>query len=152
MLIPFALLLVAQTTQPPPVPPALAAAVQRHIAAEGAHELPVLRHALADLNGDGRDDAVVLLTGSDWCGSGGCTMLVFRGTPAGFAYVSGSTITYDPIRILPEKVRGWYTLVVYSKGRGDVLMRFDGTRYPLNPSRQPKASQAQVRAARVVLQ
>lgn len=33
---------------------------------------------LYDLNQDGIDDAVVLLSGMEWCGSGGCTLLVFR--------------------------------------------------------------------------
>jgi hypothetical protein len=33
-------------------------------------------YALTDLNEDGIQDAVVLLTGQDYCGSGGCTMRV----------------------------------------------------------------------------
>ena len=111
----------------------------------------MFRHALTDLNGDGRDDAIVLLLGGSWCGSGGCNMIVLRGTKEGFTVVSGSTITNEPIRVSPEKVQGWRTLIVFSKGKGDVLMRFNGTRYPLNPSTQPKATPAQVNAAQVVM-
>src|ERR1700676_2125153 len=37
------------------------------------------RFALEDLNGDGRADAIVLMSGPPWCGSGGCTMLIFQG-------------------------------------------------------------------------
>jgi len=32
-------------------------------------------------------------------------MLVFRGTATGFGFVSRSTITYEPIRVLPENER-----------------------------------------------
>lgn len=78
-------------------------------------------------------------------------MLVFRGTKEEFSFVSGSTITFDPIRVSPEEAHGWDTLIVYSKGKGDVLMRFDGKRYPLNPSIQPKATPAQLEAAKIVM-
>jgi hypothetical protein len=37
---------------------------------------PVYRYALVDLNADGIDDAVVLLTDKAYCGSGGCTMVI----------------------------------------------------------------------------
>jgi hypothetical protein len=50
------------------------------------------RFALQDLNGDGRADAIVLMTGPDWCGSGGCTMLIFMGAENGFSFVSKSTV------------------------------------------------------------
>jgi hypothetical protein len=104
-----------------------------------------------DLDGDGRLDAVVLLSSSDWCGSGGCSMLVFRGMEDGFTFVSSSTVTSEPIRVSTERTFGWKTLIVYSKGKGDVVMRFDGTRYPLNPSTQQKASAAQVSTAETVM-
>src|SRR5580700_3406151 len=126
-------------------PPGLRAAVHDYAVREGDHEIPTFQYALTDLDGDGRIDAVVLLTGSSWCGSGGCTMIIFRGRTDGFRFVSRSTISNAPIRrISPEKAHGWRTLVVYSKGKGDVLMRFDGARYPLNPSLQPKATPIQV--------
>jgi hypothetical protein len=133
-------------------PPGLSAAVQAFAEKKGDPVLPPFRHALTDLDGDGRADAVVLLQGRNWCGSGGCTMLVFHGTNGGFRYVSGSTITREPIRISADTRRGWKTLIVYSKGKGDVLMRFNGKRYPLNPSSQPKATPEQVHAAHIVME
>ena len=132
-------------------PPGLIAAVQAYVEKRGDHERPQFRHALTDLDGDGRADAIVLLLGGNWCGSGGCNMLVFRAAANGFTLVSASTITNEPIRVSPEKSHGWRTLIVFAKGRGDVLMRFNGTRYPLNPSLQPKATPAQVSAAQVVM-
>ena len=145
------LLLLAPSLHAEEAPPALLSAVQDYVEKKGDHEQPWFRYALVDLDGDGKDDVVVLLQGYNWCGSGGCTLLVFRGVKDKFIFVSGSTVTYEPIRVSPEKTHGWKTLIVYSKGKGDVLMRFDGKRYPLNPSIQPKATSAQLEAAQVVI-
>ncbi len=143
--------LLPQAARAQDAPPALVAAVQRFVNTGGERELPDFRHALVDLDGDGRRDAIVLLQSQAWCGSGGCTMLVLRGVTEGFALVSRSTITNEPIRVSPERSHGWRTLIVSAKGAGDVVMRFDGKRYPLNPSVQPKATPTQVAAARVVI-
>ena len=143
--------LVAAPLRAQDVPPSLAAAVRSYVEKKGDRELPPFRHALTDLDGDGQADAIVLLLGGNRCGSGGCSMLVFRAAKEGFTFVSASTITKEPIRVSPEKVQGWRTLIVFSNGKGDVLMRFNGTRYPLNPSIQPKATPTQVNAAQVVM-
>ena len=74
-------------------------------------------------------------------------MLVFRGTQDAFTFISRSTVTSEPISVLPEESSNWKTLIVYSKGKGNVLMRFSGTGYPLNPSLQPEATPEQVKAA-----
>lgn len=131
-------------------PADLVAAVNSYASSGGDTEQPAFEYGLTDLDGDGRADAVVLLLGSNWCGSGGCNMLVFRGTTPGFKLVSESTVTNDPIRVSPEKVKGWRTLIVMSNGKGDVVMRFNGKRYPRNPSMQPLATTAQVRKARTL--
>ena len=147
--LPFFLLAPTLRAQDPP--PGLIAAVQAYVEKKGDHERPQFRYALTDLDGDGRADAIVLLLGGNWCGSGGCNMLVFRATTNGFTLVSASTITNEPIRVSPEKSHGWRTLIVLAKGNGDVLMPFDGRRYPFNPSLQPKATPAQVTGAQVVM-
>jgi hypothetical protein len=111
------------------------------------------RFALEDLNGDGRPDAIVLMSGPTWCGSGGCTMLVFRGVDNGFEFFSKSTVTSEPIRISKKRVHGWRTLIVHSKGKGNVLMPLNEWRtYPPNPSLQPGASRAEVDAADIAIQ
>ncbi len=142
------LLAAVATAQDVPAP--LAAAVRQFAKAPGAPG-PTFDHALVDLNGDGVADAVVLITDREWCGSGGCTMLVFRAAGNGFALVSRSTITREPIRLSPETAHGWRTLIASSNGVGEVLMRFDGNGYPLNPSVQPKASRNQIAAARLLI-
>ena len=108
------LLLPAPALRADDAPQALIAAVHAYAEKKGVHERPQFRYALADLDGNGHDDAIVLLEDSIWCGSGGCTMLVFRGTKDVFKYVSGSTVTNTPIRISDDKAAGWKTLIVYS--------------------------------------
>lgn len=120
----------------PPV--ALSEAVQLF-----AKERVTYRFAVTDLNDDGIADAVVLLTGRDWCGSGGCTMLVLSGTKTGFNLVSSSTVTSEPISVLPSISHAWHTLLVHSKPKGMVAMPFDGKKYPSNPSMQPSATTSQ---------
>jgi hypothetical protein len=108
-------------------------------------------HASVELNQDSRADAIVLVRGAEWCGTGGCVMLVFRGIPGGFALVSRSTITSAPVRVLPTSRLGWRDLIVHSNGIGDVVLHFNGTRYPSNPSLQSAPTPQQLRSAVVVL-
>ena len=129
-------------------PPGLSDAVRKF-----SHErtAPHFEYALVDLNDDGVPDAVVRLTARDWCGSGGCTMLIFRGESQRYTFMAKATITQKPIKVSPEAQHGWHTLLVPARGRGAgpgfALMRFNGTEYPRNPSVQPQASAEQVAAA-----
>ncbi len=146
-------------------PPGLREAIAKHdeLRAErsrrlhGAHIPPVdptsyeFDFALVDLNGDGIPDAIVLFKGPENCGSGGCTLEVLRGTKQGFEFMSGSTISRKPIQILAEKRFGWHSFTVSVTGGGarpcNALMRFDGQKYPLNPSMAPCATAAQLQSA-----
>jgi hypothetical protein len=113
------------------------------IATVGADDLSSTRYAaaFADLNGDGRDEAVVYLTGSSWCGSGGCDALVL--TPNGTSYdvVMDATVTQLPIGVLETSTQGWRDITVAVGGGGmpggEALMRFDGAAYPDNPTAPP---------------
>ncbi len=110
------------------------------------------KSAYVDLNGDGKDDAVVLLSGNNWCGSGGCTMLVFKNVSTGYALVSRSTVTREPVRVSSSVSYGWKDLIVSTKGVGDALMRFDGSAYPGNPSVERAATPEQVGLARIIIE
>jgi hypothetical protein len=112
----------------------------REAVAAFAKERVAYRYAISDLNDDHIMDAVVLLTGSNWCGSGGCTMLVFSGTKTGYKLVSSGTVTSEPVSVLPSVSHSWHTLLVYSRPNGVVVMPFDGKRYPPNPSLQRAAT------------
>ncbi len=95
----------------------------------------------ADLNGDGKDEAVVYVMGPDWCGSGGCNALAL--TPDGSTYkvVMDASVSQLPISLLPEKSHGWRDLGVSIGGGGGesgvAEMKFDGKTYPDNPTVPP---------------
>jgi hypothetical protein len=98
--------------------------------------------ALLDLNGDGRQDALVLLENPLYfCGTGGCTMLVFKGTSSGFEFVSSSSLIRGPLLVSETKTHGWRDLIVEVSGGGmaakQVALKFTGSKYPLNPSMLP---------------
>ena len=101
-------------------------------------------YAMTDLNGDGVPDAVVLITDPQWCGSGGCALAILRGKGKGFVFLSGASISREPIPVLAETRKGWRSLSVTVAGggatSGDVVLRFTGHRYPGNPSVQPRAT------------
>jgi hypothetical protein len=97
--------------------------------------------SLHDLNGDGTQEAVVLLTGTDWCGSGGCTLLVAQHSAATWRLISKITLVHPPVIALDRKHSGWQSLSVTVAGGGivthPVTLDFRQGRYPLNPTTQP---------------
>jgi putative lipoprotein len=98
--------------------------------------------AKVDLNGDGHQDALVLLQNPMYfCGTGGCTMLVFKGTKSGFKFVSRSTLIRGPVLVSETKTHGWRDLIVEVSGGGmppkKVALKYTGSKYPLNPSTLP---------------
>lgn len=107
-----------------------------------------------DLNGDGTLDAIVVLIGSYWCGSGGCTMKVFHGHDRHFHPVSTSTLIRTPITVSDRKTNGWRDLIVEVSGGGikpkKVALKYDGKKYPLNPSTLPEISSKTVIKGKVL--
>lgn len=98
--------------------------------------------AFADLNGDGRDEALVSLYSGLFCGSGGCALYIY--TPAGGSWreVAEITIVNAPVRLLASSHRGWRDLAVHVRGGGalprDARLTFDGRTYASNPSLAPR--------------
>jgi len=95
--------------------------------------------AFADLDGDGRDEALVSLHSGLFCGSGGCALYIY--TPAGSSWrpVAELTIVNAPVRVLESRTRGWRDLAVHVRGGGveiphEARIRFDGRTYASNPS------------------
>lgn len=97
-----------------------------------------------DLNGDGRDEKLVYLVGSSTCGTGGCTMLIFRATGQGYSLISRHTIVNNPIVVSTKKTKGWRDIVLFVAGGGAKpsyhTLKFDGSAYPSNPSTAPQVS------------
>ena len=108
----------------------------------GAEKTTHYAAAFVDLKGDGTHEAIVYLMGPNWCGSGGCTSLILA--PAGSSYriITKTTITRLPIRALSTKTNGWRDLAVSVGGGGiqpgyETRLRFNGKKYPSNPSVPP---------------
>ena len=102
----------------------------------------------ADLNEDRLSEALVYVTDPSYCGSGGCTLLVLSRGERGYRVVLRSTVSQLPIRLLPTSTRGWRDLGVTVSGGGITQpyvarLRFDGRRYPGNPTAAPRTSSAQ---------
>lgn len=68
------------------------------------------RAAFIDLNGDGRREAVVLMDGNFWCGSGGCSLWVLTPRGRSWRMVTQATVMNPPIRLLPSRSHGWSEL------------------------------------------
>ncbi|WP_222536773.1 hypothetical protein [Pedobacter polysacchareus] len=86
-----------------------------------------------NLNKDPEKEIFVGLTGSNFCGSGGCTVLLLS---AKGALITRFTVTGSPILVADTKTKGWNDLILHSDGK-DHLIKFDGKTYPSNPSIQP---------------
>ncbi len=91
-------------------------------------------YALADLNGDGRNDAIVWVRDRGYCGSGGCFLDVFVGGKSGWRRLSSTPITRPPIMLLRTSSHGWRDLAAWEAGGGighpfEARLRFNGRNY-----------------------
>lgn len=86
-----------------------------------------------DLNADGQKEIFTGLTGPYFCGSGGCTFYILdaKGTA-----VSKFTVSDYPIVIDNNITKGWKDLFIQTGGKFHIV-KFDGEKYPSNPSLQP---------------
>lgn len=103
-------------------------------------EIPNYDVAYYDLNSDGFKDAFVYLNDRNWCGSGGCTSLIFKGSESEFVFSSKVMIVKKPIIVSASSSHNWFDIIVNTGGISSVILKSDGLRYPLNPSTQPVVS------------
>jgi hypothetical protein len=95
-----------------------------------------------DLNGDGIPEAIVYLIGNEWCGTGGCNLLILQKTDGSWKTIASMTVTNPPIRMLERTCNGWHSLGVWVQGGGirsgyEVEVPFDGRTYPESPFESP---------------
>jgi len=99
------------------------------------------RRVDADLNGDGRPEAFVYITDPDYCGTGGCSLVILSPERDKYRVVLHSTVTRLPIYLLSTSTRGWRDVAVTVSGGGirpfTARLRFNGRRYPSNPTVPP---------------
>jgi hypothetical protein len=97
-----------------------------------------------DLNADGNDEVIVYAYGPTACGSGGCSLLVFKRDASGLHAVTKTTVTQEPIRELATITNGWRDLSVGVGGGGaasrQVRLQYDGKSYPANPTVLPESA------------
>jgi hypothetical protein len=110
--------------------------------------------ALADLNGDGAEEALVHVRGGH-CGTGGCGVLVFTRTGQSWHLHSDIQSGHAPLRLLSTQSHGWRDIGVLVAGGGAVpheaRLSFDGSAYPDNPYRAPPTAIGGVAAGRVLI-
>jgi putative lipoprotein len=94
-----------------------------------------------DLNDDGKNEYLVALVGSTFCGNAGCTMLVLNNK---YGINTRMSIVQFPVYVGPpaskEVTKGYSNIYVSTKGVGYVKMAWNGSKYPTNPSTSPKIS------------
>lgn len=91
-------------------------------------------YAFVNLTGDGKRQAVVYLTGSGWCGSSGCTMLLLTLEGTSYKVLTRMPAVRLPIRVLEARSHEWHDLSVWIQGGGIVrgyeeVVKFDGKGY-----------------------
>lgn len=95
--------------------------------------------AWVDLNEDGLDDAVISLTGADWCGPDGCTVLVFEQMNPLDAEEFGRFRPAAEIRMITGPImvvrgHGYWSDLVVTSARGPRRLHFNGETYPPSPA------------------
>ncbi|MEZ8240645.1 COG3650 family protein [Vibrio splendidus] len=98
-----------------------------------------------DLNGDGKEELFAQL---DWCGSGGCTLLIFENHQDNWRFNSRVTLVKGDIRLGKSQNHGWQDLIFNVSGGGATpakhTLSYSGVSYPLNPSVAPIADDADI--------
>jgi hypothetical protein len=92
-----------------------------------------------DLNGDGRPETLVYLSGLAWCGSAGCVACVFQMVEGRYEMVTHISGVETPIIVSQKRVNDWNELIAYVRW-GEVeghtlrdyyaVLQYDGRTYP----------------------
>lgn len=103
-----------------------------------------------------KQEVVVYVSGRDWCGSGGCHLLVLAPQAGSFRVIGRATISRPPIRVLNTFSHGRPDLTVWVQGGGidvgyQARLSFDGRRYPGNPSMPPARPMKHAAAGRTII-
>jgi len=89
--------------------------------------------------GGATEEIVVYVTGTSWCGSGGCTVLVLQPHDSSYQLIGDIPIVWPPICALHQRTNGRRDLVVWIRGGGIIpgyraVITFNGRRYPDGPT------------------
>jgi len=86
-----------------------------------------------DLNDDGREEVFVYPLGSIFCGTGGCTLLLFTQSKGGYSLINEFPISRTPVMVSPQKTSGYHDVFKPESGGGAAATylryAFDGMQY-----------------------
>ncbi len=127
---------VAAAQTPPPEDPALTSYLR-----EKAQSAAGATRYTAAITPDGAT-TLVYLTGPNWCGSGGCQLLVLSREGDAYVSIGEISVARAPIRLLEQQTHGRRDLGVYVAGGGitegyEAAVPFNGRRYASNPTVPP---------------
>lgn len=109
--------------------------LSKNLIEEQSRKFKLFEH---NINEDPKKEIFVGLTGSFFCGSGGCTVLLLNSEGE---LITKFTVTEYPLLIANTNTKGWNDLILHSQGQNHII-KFNGKTYPSNPSIQPVYSQA----------
>ncbi len=97
---------------------------------------------LVHLSDESEAEFLVYLSGPDYCGSGGCTTLIFAKQKGQFQLKSRLTLVRTPIIVCSHRTNRWNDLIVFVAGGGIQpgtysVLPFNGRNYPENPTVKP---------------
>lgn len=125
--------------------PTIQAAVNRFLQAEhatGADRQHVVERV--DLNGDRKDDALVLMQSRRYCSASGCKVLVFENTGDGYSLSSEMKLGRTPMIAANTRTNGWRDLVApmttARSGMQLVMLQHSSNGYPPDGERAPVVS------------
>lgn len=137
----------APAEAPPPAAPAAAPApaagpdLKAFLTARTADAMAPLRYVSGEWSEADTRLVLVQFVGPEYCGSGGCNLLILRPEGDSFTVLGDVTITRAPVRVLTSRTNGLPDIAVQVSGGGaephEALLPFDGARYASNPTVAP---------------
>ena len=135
----------AQAETPPhaaPMPaPAAGPDLKTFLMARTADAMAPLRYVSGEWSDADTQLVLVQFVGPEYCGSGGCNLLILRPEGDSFTVLGDVTVTRAPVRVLTSRTNGLPDIAVQVSGGGadphEALLPFDGARYASNPTVAP---------------
>ena len=107
-----------------------------------------------DLNDDQIPETFVYLVGPSVCGTGGCSALLLEEKAGAYSVRSCFSLVRTPVIIQNETTNGWKNIVMYVAGGGIEpgyhQLKFDGERYPSNPSVEPVVKEENLKGIGII--